>query len=101
MTSEEPPERDGRHRNQNDDPTAFLPPVERPARPALNLPWPDRDERGPAAPRPPADDRPIALFGDAPGGTNAAAAPTAGADPRRPGTTGVSHQPPAATPQPD
>ncbi|GGR68178.1 hypothetical protein GCM10010169_09850 [Micromonospora fulviviridis] len=46
MTPEDPRERDGRHRDPSEDPTAFLPKVDRPApappRPPLDLPWPDR-----------------------------------------------------------
>ncbi|MCW3842944.1 class E sortase [Micromonospora yasonensis] len=83
MTSEGPQERDGRHRDRGEERTAFLPPVERPApppaRPALDLPWPEPAERRPAAARPPADDRPAVFFGDGPGGTSAA-----GPESRRP-----------------
>ncbi|MFG3301334.1 class E sortase [Micromonospora chersina] len=69
MTPEDPRERDGRHRDPGDDPTAFLPKVDRPApappRPPLDLPWPDRapstaDHRPPAEPRPPVGPRPPA-----------------------------------------
>ncbi|WP_244282560.1 class E sortase [Micromonospora chersina] len=75
MTPDDPRERDGRHRDASDDPTAFLPKVDRPApappRPPLDLPWPDRapttadhrpsaDRRPAAEPRPPADHRPPA-----------------------------------------
>lgn len=69
MTPDDPRERDGRHRDPGDDPTAFLPKVDRPApappRPPLDLPWPDRapstaDHRPPAEPRPPVGPRPPA-----------------------------------------
>jgi LPXTG-site transpeptidase (sortase) family protein len=53
--------RDGRHRDQSEDPTAFLPKVERPAPPPapLDLPWPDAaSTRSPAA-------RPAGNTGDA------------------------------------
>ncbi|MEU1836385.1 class E sortase [Micromonospora chersina] len=69
MTPDDPRERDGRHRDPDDDPTAFLPKVDRPApappRPPLDLPWPDRapstaDRRPPAEPRPPVGPRPPA-----------------------------------------
>ncbi|WP_245718662.1 class E sortase [Micromonospora rhizosphaerae] len=59
--------RDGRHRDRSDEPTAFIPKVDRPApadagrsapprtAPAdpLDLPWPDRGAARSAAPRPP------------------------------------------------
>ncbi|MFR9778541.1 class E sortase [Micromonospora sp. MS34] len=81
MTTEEPRERNGRHRDDSDEPTAFIRPVERPAPtpppapPALNLPWPEPVERQPAVPRPPVDDRRTAFFGDSAGGTRTASAP--------------------------
>ncbi|MET8835707.1 class E sortase [Micromonospora sp. NPDC004540] len=68
MTRDDPRERDGRHRDHTDDPTAFLPKVDRPApapsRPPLDLPWPDRPapppttDHRPAGPRPPAEPPP-------------------------------------------
>nr|WP_255510200.1 class E sortase [Micromonospora sp. AP08] len=66
MTPDDPRERDGRHRDAGDGPTAFLPKVDRPApappRPPLNLPWPDRpaptSEQRPAGSRPPASPPP-------------------------------------------
>ncbi|MFG3604041.1 class E sortase [Micromonospora chersina] len=61
MTPDDPRDRDGRHRDAGDDPTAFLPKVDRPApappRPPLDLPWPGRpaptSEQRPAGSRPP------------------------------------------------
>ncbi|WP_455768965.1 class E sortase [Micromonospora chersina] len=66
MTPDDPRERDGRHRDAGDDPTAFLPKVDRPApappRPPLDLPWPDRpaptSQQRPAGSRPPASPPP-------------------------------------------
>ncbi|MEU1687224.1 class E sortase [Micromonospora sp. NPDC005707] len=57
MSRDDPRDRDGRHRDQSDDATAFLPKVDRPApappRPPLDLPWPDQ-----AAPPPVSEQRP-------------------------------------------
>ncbi|MEU0154965.1 class E sortase [Micromonospora fulviviridis] len=68
MTPDDPRERDGRHRDPSEDPTAFLPKVDRPApappRPSLDLPWPERTAPPPttagrpAGPRPPAEPPP-------------------------------------------
>ncbi|MET7965930.1 class E sortase [Micromonospora sp. NPDC005305] len=68
MTRDDPRERDGRHRDQSEDATAFLPQVDRPApappRPPLDLPWPDHGAPPPitdqrtARPRPPASPSP-------------------------------------------
>ncbi|MET8912439.1 class E sortase [Micromonospora sp. NPDC004551] len=95
MTPDDNRERDGRHRDQSDDATAFLPKVDRPAPtppgPPLDLPWPDRPAppptadhrpagpppatagRRPAGPRPPAEPPPAWPGGDRPGDRSPAA----------------------------
>ncbi|SCF10178.1 class E sortase [Micromonospora chaiyaphumensis] len=64
MTPDDHREPNGRHRDQNDDATAFLPKVERPAPPPpgppLDLPWPDRAAPPSASDQPPARPRPHA-----------------------------------------
>ncbi|GAA4568222.1 hypothetical protein GCM10023176_22160 [Micromonospora coerulea] len=76
---------DGRHRDHSEDPTAFLPKVDRPAippRPALDLPWPEPTAPRSSAPRP-----------------QAAAPAPAPAPARRPTPAGPAAQGPPA-PQP-
>ncbi|MDZ5444259.1 class E sortase [Micromonospora sp. 4G57] len=110
-----PPGQDGRHRDQSEDPTAFVPRVDRPAppRPALDLPWPEptgnrSPSPGPSAAAPAPVRRPdTAGPTDAPAGPanpyrspppawpgNAQASPPAPAAPQRP----AAHEPPRPEP---
>ncbi|SCG49294.1 class E sortase [Micromonospora inositola] len=100
-----PAGQDGRHRDQSEDPTAFLPKVDRPAppRPALDLPWPEPTGPRSASPRPPAATPAPARRPDTPGPTDAPASP---ADPYRspppawPGNTQDRPSAPAAPQRP-
>ncbi|WP_446217657.1 class E sortase [Micromonospora sp. IBHARD004] len=77
-----PAGQDGRHRDQSEDPTAFLPRIDRPTppRPALDLPWPEPTGPHSPATRPPAPAPAPAHRPDTPGPTGGPAAP---ADPYR------------------
>ncbi|SCE68989.1 LPXTG-site transpeptidase (sortase) family protein [Micromonospora viridifaciens] len=83
MRRDDPRERDGRHHDDGDEPTAFIPPVDRapqaPPRSRLDLPWPDPASPSSSDARPPA---------------TGPAAPFQGPPPRWPGTQA---RPPAPT----